>query len=337
MHVAVVEQGFHQKRHTASFEHVLGDITAARFQIRDIWCLFEDFGDVEQVEFDAAFMRDGRQMQRSICGTAGGGNHCGGVLQRLAGNDVARPDILHDQVHDHLAGQRAELVAHLVGRRRAGRIGQRQADRLGHGRHGVGGELRAAGPGRGAGVLFERLEILVRHLPDRMPADRLVDVLHGDVLAFELSGQDRPAIDVDRRHVEPAHRHHHAGLRLVAAGDADQRVVSMATHREFDRIGDHLARGQRGLHASMAHGDAVGDGYGAEFARRTADRGNPLLDRLRLAHQRNVARRGFVPAGGHAHKGLVDLLGRKPHGVIKRAMRGAVRPFGGVPARQLGF
>ena len=63
----------------------------------------------------------------------------------------------------------------------------------------------------------------------------------------------------------------------------------------------------------------------------------PLLDRLRLAHQRNVAGRGFVPAGGHADEGLVDLLGGKPHGVVKRAMRGAVRPFGGVPARQLGF
>src|SRR5579885_1012280 len=45
---AVVEQGFHQKRHAACFEHILGDITAARFQIRDIRCLFEDFGDVEQ-------------------------------------------------------------------------------------------------------------------------------------------------------------------------------------------------------------------------------------------------------------------------------------------------
>ncbi len=62
----MIEQRLHQKRYAANLEHVFGDITATRFQIRDIWCLFEDFGDVEQVELDAAFMSDRRQMQRSI-------------------------------------------------------------------------------------------------------------------------------------------------------------------------------------------------------------------------------------------------------------------------------
>src|SRR4051812_49716456 len=42
----------------------LGDITAARFQIRDIRCPFEDFGDIEQRELDTAFVSDCRQMQR---------------------------------------------------------------------------------------------------------------------------------------------------------------------------------------------------------------------------------------------------------------------------------
>ena len=239
--VAVIEQSLHQQRHAACFEHVLGDITAARFQIRDIRCLFEDFGDVEQVELDAAFMRDRRQMQRGIGGAAGGGDDRCGVLQRLARHDVARPDILDDQVHDHLARQKAELVAQFVRRRRARRIGQRQTDRLGDGRHGVGGELGAAGAGRGTGVFLQRQQILVGHLPDRMLAHRFVDVLHGDFLALESAGQDRAAVNVDRGHVEPAHRHHHAGLRLVAAGDADQRVIGVAAHGELNQIRNHLA------------------------------------------------------------------------------------------------
>ena len=199
VHEAVVEQCLHQQRHAACFEHILGDITAARFQICDIRCLFEDFRDIEQIEFDAAFVRDRRQMQRGIGGTAGGGDNGRGIFQRLAGDDVARADVLDDQVHDHLARQHAELVAHFVRRRRAGRIRQRQADGFRYRRHGVGGELRAAGAGRGTGVLFERLEIGVRHLADRMPADRFVDVLHGDRLALEGAGQDRAAVDVDRR------------------------------------------------------------------------------------------------------------------------------------------
>ena len=93
MQMAMVEQRLHQQRNAASLEHVLGDITAARLQIGDIGCSFEDLGDVEQVELDAAFMRNGRQMQRGIGRAAGGRHHRGGVLQRLAGDDVARPDV----------------------------------------------------------------------------------------------------------------------------------------------------------------------------------------------------------------------------------------------------
>ena len=89
----MIEQGLEQERHAASFEQVLGDITARRFQIRDIRCPFHDFGDGEQVEVDAAFMGDGGQMQRGVGRAAGRGDDGRGILQRFAGDDIARPDI----------------------------------------------------------------------------------------------------------------------------------------------------------------------------------------------------------------------------------------------------
>ena len=49
--------------------------------------------------------------------------------------------------------------------------------------------------------------------------------------------------------------------------------------------------------------------------------GDALLDRLGLAHQRDIAGRGLVPAGGDADEGLVDLLGGQPHRVIEGAVR----------------
>src|SRR5262245_13536605 len=69
--IAVIEQGFHKKRHTASFEQILGDITAGRFQICDVRCPFEDFGHVEEVEHYPALVRDRRQVQRGIGRAAG--------------------------------------------------------------------------------------------------------------------------------------------------------------------------------------------------------------------------------------------------------------------------
>ena len=72
--IAVIEQSFQQERHAPRLEQILGDITARRFQIRDIRCPFQDFGDGEQVEVDAAFMGDGGEMQRGIGRAAGRGD-----------------------------------------------------------------------------------------------------------------------------------------------------------------------------------------------------------------------------------------------------------------------
>jgi hypothetical protein len=40
MQIAMIEESFEQERHASRFEQILGDITARRFQIRDIRCPF---------------------------------------------------------------------------------------------------------------------------------------------------------------------------------------------------------------------------------------------------------------------------------------------------------
>src|SRR4030081_3299397 len=167
-----------------------------------------------------------------------------------------------------------------------------------------------------------------------MLADRLEHVLHRDRLAAEIAGKDRTAIDEDRRHVEPDHRHHHPRKRLVAAGETDQRIVGMAPDRQCDGIGDAFARWQRRAHAVMAHGDAVGHGDGAELARGASGGGTPLLDRLGLTHQRDVAGRGFIAGRRHTDERLMDLLGSQPHGIKRRAMGRPFRALRHVRARE---
>ena len=174
-----------------------------------------------------------------------------------------------------------------------------------------------------------------RHPAGGVPADRLEHVDHGHVAAVEAAGQDRAAVHEHARHIQPQHRHHHAGQRLVAAGQPDQRVVAVAAHGQLHAVGDQVARDQRRLHALVAHGDAVGHRDGGELARRAAGLGDALLHRLRLAAERDVAGRRLVPAGGDADEGLVDLVLGQAHRVVVAAMRRAVRPHGHVAGRQL--
>ena len=232
--VTVVQQRLHQKRYSTSLEHIFGHITATRLQIGDIRCLFEDFGNVEQIEFNSAFVRHGRQMQRSIGRAARRRHHSSRVFQGLTGDDVARTNVQRDQFHDLLARRHAEGVADFVRRRRASRVRQRKADGLGDGRHGVGSKLSTARACRRTRHPFDFVQILVGHFADRVLADRLEHVLDGDLLAPEIAGQDRAAIDEDRRHIEAQHRHHHTGQGLVAAREPDQGVISVATDGQFN-------------------------------------------------------------------------------------------------------
>ena len=123
MKIPVIEQRPHQERNATCFEHIFGNKTAARLQIRDIGRALEDFGHIEEVEFQAALVGDGGQVQRGIGRAAGRRYDCRGVLQRLAGDDIARADAGFDEIEDLLAGSHAKGVTNFVGRRSARRIG----------------------------------------------------------------------------------------------------------------------------------------------------------------------------------------------------------------------
>ncbi len=301
--------------------HVERHVFPAGLEVGDVRRAAHDLHHVVHGEADAGLVRHRRKMQARIGGTAGGADHHGGVLQRLACDDVARAQPAVEQGHHRAAGFHGPAVAVLVGRRRTGRAGQRQADRLADHRHRVGGELAAAGAGRRTRHAFQFVQFGVRHLAGGVLADRLEHINHGHVAVLEPAGQDRAAIHEHAGDVQPQHRHHHARQRLVAARQADQRVVAMPAHRQFHGVCDQVARDQRGLHALVAHGDAVGHRDRGEFARRAAGLVDALLHRLRLARERDVARRGLVPAGGDADEGLVDLVLGQPHRVVVAAMR----------------
>ncbi len=148
---------------------------------------------------------------------------------------------------------------------------------------------------------------------------------------LEVAGQDRAAIDEDRRHVE-------------AAPSPSSCPAATCRSRQ-----DRPARHRRGRAWSARPESAITSRDGSDDCMPSwpmampsvtvmvqNSRGVPpaggdaLLHRLRLAHQRDVAGRGLVPARGHADEGLVDLLGGQTHRVVVGPVRRALR---GLPSR----
>ena len=185
-----------------------------------------------------------------------------------------------EQLDHGLAGGEGRVVATAVdGRgRRAAR--QRHAEGLGHRGHGVGGEHPGARSLGRAGVVLDEAELLVGEGVDGVGPHRLEH--RGDVEGPvpDPSREDGPAVEEDAGQVEPGRGHEHAGQRLVAPGQGDHAVEPLGVHHRLHRVGDDLAADQRGPHALVAHGDAVGDGDGHELEGEPAGLPDPVLGPL---------------------------------------------------------
>ena len=132
-------------------------------------------------------------------------------------------------------------------------------------------------------------------LPGRGGADGLEDVLDRDVAAAEAPRRDRAVVEDEPGHVEARERHHRGRDRLVAADEADEAVEQVAAHDELDRVGDHLARDERGAHPLRAHRDAVADGDRVELDRRAAGLEDAAPDVARLCPQTPNRRQSWSP------------------------------------------
>ena len=159
-------------------------------------------------------------------------------------------------------------------------------------------------PAPGHARLFELADFLFGHFARGVRAGRFEDVLNRHIVAVEMSGHDRAAVERERGNIQARESHHRAGNGLVAAADGDDCVERVRAHEQFDGIGDHFAGHERAFHAFGAHRDAVGNHDRVAFDGSAAGRANPFLDFFGEAAKMHVARRHVRPGVRHGHERL---------------------------------
>jgi len=176
------------------------------------------------------------------------------------------------QLHDLAAGLLEQLLAVGVRGHHGTVARQGQAQRLGQAVHRVGGEHARAGTAGRTGRAFDLGQVGLRHLVIGGHHHGVDQVEFLDLDGFGLRiGQahaasfHRAAGDEYHRNVQAHRGHQHAGRDLVAVGNAHQRVGAVGVDHVFDRVGNHIAAGQRIQHAVMAHGNAVIHSNGVEL------------------------------------------------------------------------
>ena len=335
MQRAALEQLLQHRVDAADLVQVLGEVFSARLHVGERGRALGDAREIVQREFDAGLVRDRGDVQPGIGRAAGRRDRGAGVLQALPRHQLARQRAAFLQdVHRRVlpAPLRKGLSFRSNGRHR-GRSRQREAERFRDHRHGVGAELARAGAQARQADVLEHIQFLARHRAGIDAADRLVGVEHGHIPAVQAPGQRGAAVHEDGRNVEPHHRHHHAGQRLVAAGEGHQRVVGVAAHHRLDAVGDDLARHQRIAHAGVVHRHRIGDRDGGEVERHPARVAHARAGVLRQRAEQRVAGRDAPVGGGDADERALDVGVRQPQPAQEGAVRGAVQPLDGDAGR----
>ena len=210
----------------------------------------------------------------------------------------SRPD-------DRAAALEREVVAPAIDGGGSRAAGERHAERLGGGRHGVRREhagTRALGR---AGAALDLTELVLGERAGRTRTHGLEHADDVEDLVLVVTREDRTAVEEHGREVEPGRGHQHPGQALVAAGERDERVEALGVHDALDRVGDDLPRHEGTPHALVTHRDAVADGDRDELDREAAGVADAELRPLRETVERHVARRDLVPARRDRRPGLL--------------------------------
>src|SRR3954451_24203023 len=218
----------------AGLVHVGGDELPTRLEAGDDRGARGDALEVVEREVDAELARDRDQVHHAVrratcCGDAGRS-----VLERVARYQLGGTQVAAHDVHHEPAGGHRRVGLALVRRRDAGERGWADTQEVECGRHRVGGEHPAAGPGPRQGDRLELVQLGGRHRAAEVAADALEDVLDRDVLALVGARRDRAVVEHEPGDVHARERHRRGRDRLVAADQADEAVEVMGARRELD-------------------------------------------------------------------------------------------------------
>src|SRR5512132_4392561 len=329
---AEVEELLHHDGDPADPVQVAHHESARRAYVHQVGHAPADRVEVVELQFDVRLPRDREQVQDRVRRTRERHRDRDRVLERLAGHDLSRPEIELQEMRDGDPALACRDLAPVVHRGGARRAGERHAERLSDGGHRVRRVHPGARPRGRARRAFELEELGVGHLTLRVRADRLEHVLDRDVAAPVGAGEDRSAVEIDRRQIQPGHRHQHARLGLVASRDPDERIHPLRVHHQLDRVGDEIARHQRRLHPLVTHRDPVGDRDRRELERDATGLADAFLRERRELVEVVVAGRHLVPRGGHRDLCLVEVVVAETHRAQVRTGRRSCSSLGDLPA-----
>ena len=150
----------HDGLNTSCRIQVFQEMGARRTQTAQVRRASADLVERLEIEIDSRLMGNGRHVKDGIGGAAEGHVHGNGVFESFAGGDIARAEVLVNQVEDFHAGHFGQPDSSCGHGGNGTVAGKAHAERFSQAIHGVGGEHAGAGPATGTGVVFQFHQLL---------------------------------------------------------------------------------------------------------------------------------------------------------------------------------
>ena len=290
----------------------------------DIRHLAGQFVQGFKLQRNACFVGDSQQVQNRVGRAAD--RHLAG--QRIAEccrrEDVARLDVLLDQLHDLHAGVLCQMNTGSRNRRGRAVARQRHADGLGQAVHRVRGVHTRARAAARAGIALGLVERCLVHHAGLVGANGLEGLGKRYLLTAEMACQHRTAGNQNGRNVQTSSGHQHAGHDLVAVRDEHQTIQLVRLCQRLYAVRDQLTACQRILHADVTHGNAVAYADSRNEHRRTACHANACLNRIRNLIEVDMARDDLGICRNHTDDRLIHFLVGHTAGAQQRTVRHAL-------------
>ena len=317
-------QLLHDGRNAACHIKLLNVVRACRCEVTDIRHLAGQFVQGLKLERYARLVGDSQQVQNRVGRAAD--RHLAGqrVAECCRREDVARLDVLLDQLHDLHAGVLCQMNTGSRNRRGRAVARQRHADRFGQAVHRVCGVHACARAAARAGIALGFVEGRLVHHAGLVSADRLEGFGQGYLLTAEMACEHRAAGNQNGRNVQTSGSHQHAGHDLVAVRDEHQTIQLVRLCQRLYTVRDQLTACQRILHADVTHGNAVAYADGRNEHRRTACHANACLNRIRDLIEVDMARDDLGICRNHTDDRLLHFLVGHTAGTQQRTVRHAL-------------
>ncbi len=329
----------HDARHAAGIVEELRGPLAGRANVQQVVGAAVQAVEVVGRNLDAELARDRGDVEQRVGGARDGAVDHDQVLEGLAGDDVARAEIVLREPERLTTGRSSGFsqVGASCGKKR--RAGKRKAEGLGRDLHGRGRAHEGARAARGARVVLGEHKLLVADLAALVTGADGAELLQGKKVGARVHNA---ADDHDGRDVNAPEGHEVRGQPLIAAGHEDAGVERRGLSVDLDHVGDGIAARQRVVDAVVTLCLAVAD-IGAEVARAVAARlGDARADLLDELEETGAAGVRVAGRGLDDDLRLVEVLnapaGAEAQGVhlgadlaeLARARLQAARELGGV-------